>query len=146
MQILSEIVNKNVNIPEANPAIVTDHETLSYSQIENRILSSAAYFSSIGIRRNTKVALLSSNCADYVINILAAWLLNAIVIPLNIRLSDNELSEIIKFSDAEFLLIDNNRITKYSYINISGRFSFCTPIVNSQNPISTKLILKILHL
>jgi O-succinylbenzoic acid--CoA ligase len=106
MQILSEIVNKNVNIPEANPAIVTDHETLSYSQLENRTLSAAAYFRSIGIRRNTKVALLSSNCADYVINILAAWFLNSIVIPLNVRLSDNELSEIIKFSDAEFLLIN----------------------------------------
>jgi O-succinylbenzoic acid--CoA ligase len=108
MSSLADIIKSNLNVEENHPAIVTSSITISYQDLNDRIRSAAVYLHSIGIRQHTKVAILSSNNISYVVYVLALWSLNACIIPLNIRLSDPELIEIINFSDAEFLFCGEN--------------------------------------
>ncbi len=76
-------------------------------------------------------ALLSGNSADYVVILSALWNLGACVIPLNILLSDSELTEIINFSDAEFLFYAGNEMRDLS-IDIP-QFEFSTVTQASDN-------------
>ncbi len=108
MNVLERIRKKNLKIKDNHPAIITSEEIISYTQLNNKIHSYAEYFYSQGIRQKNKIAILGNNNSEYLISVLALWELNTCVVPLNIRLTDTELSELINFSDADFLLINKN--------------------------------------
>jgi o-succinylbenzoate---CoA ligase len=103
MSVFSVIIGNNKSIPH-HPAVISSNETYTYKQLEDKINQAALFLQSLGIGKNSKTAILSSNNSDYVILILALWQLDACVIPLNIRLTDIELTEVLKFSDSDFLL------------------------------------------
>jgi O-succinylbenzoic acid--CoA ligase len=109
MNVLEEIRKSIAGISYDHPAIVTSSETISYKELQKKVRQTALYLRSLGIRQNTKAAILSSNNPDYVIYILALWELNSCLIPLNTKLIDSELTEIINFSDAEFLFYSENQ-------------------------------------
>ena len=108
MNVFREIRTGRTQTPENHPAIVTTSDTISYSELQKKVGQTASYLRSLGIGQNTKSAILSSNNPFYVIYILALWELNSCMIPLNIRLTDTEIEEIISFSDAGFLFYDIN--------------------------------------
>jgi len=105
ISILRKIKKGKLSFEGDRPAIITWRETLTYSGLENKIQSAAEYFYSLGVREKKKVAVISSNNIEFVICLLALWELNSCVIPLNIRLTDDELSELLEFSNADFVLI-----------------------------------------
>ncbi|HSD63593.1 MAG TPA: o-succinylbenzoate--CoA ligase [Ignavibacteriaceae bacterium] len=107
MSVLRQI-KKNSGIKYDHPAIISQDIILSYSELENRIKLLAEHFHSLGIKEKNKVVILSSNNPHYVLSILALWEMNACVIPLNTRLADTELTELIINSDADFLLEHKN--------------------------------------
>ncbi len=108
MIIPGDIIKGEISRRDNSPAIITLHSVISNKEISKLVKQTSAWLSSIGIREHTKAALLSSNSPDYVVLISALWNLNACIIPLNIMLSDSELTELINFSDAEFLFYGND--------------------------------------
>jgi O-succinylbenzoic acid--CoA ligase len=86
------------------PAIITPDSMLTYKQLDEKILSATQSLLKIGIKRRDKVAILSENNADYVITILSLWKIGAVPVPLNIRLLQNELEELVLFAGCKFLL------------------------------------------
>lgn len=108
MDVIRNICKQSLENIAERPAIISSKENISYLQLENKVHNAAKSLYSQGIRQHSKAAILSRNNCDYIICVLALWELNACVIPLNIRLTDIELSEIINFSEAEFLLIQKN--------------------------------------
>ena len=108
MNVLETIREGAAEISDDHPAIVTSSDTISYKELQKKVRQTASYLGSLGIRQNTKSAILGSNNPDYVIYILALWELNSCLIPLNTKLTESELSEIINFSDAEFLFYSKN--------------------------------------
>ncbi len=103
MNILEVIIRNDSYAIDNNPAVITHQHIITYKELEKKILLTAAYLSSLGMKENTKVALLSRNNSEYAVYLLALWSLNACAVPLNIKLADPELTDIINFSDAEFL-------------------------------------------
>ncbi len=102
------IIIEGIKLPDNHPALITPESEISYKELNERITQTSAWLSSVGVRENTKTAILSANNPDYIILLFALWNLNACVIPLNIMLSDTELTEIINFSDAEFLFYNKD--------------------------------------
>jgi O-succinylbenzoic acid--CoA ligase len=107
MNTLRKIIKHKTGIEYDRPALITSKERISYAQLESKIHA-------LGIRQNNKIAIISSNNTDYVIYALALWELNSCIIPLNIRLTDNELKGIIKFSEADFLLVHKDEVRNLS--------------------------------
>jgi len=103
MNILKVIIHDDFYAIDNHPAIITHQNIIPYNELEKKVLLTATYLASIGIKENTKAAILSRNNPEYVVYLLALWSLNACAVPLNIKLSDTELTDIINFSDAEFL-------------------------------------------
>jgi len=89
-------------------AIIYGENILSYSEFIELINSFKIYFENSGIKKGDQIAILSENNLDYVISIFSLWQLEAVPVPLNTRLTNNEIIELTKFSDCNFLLTDNS--------------------------------------
>lgn len=78
----------------------------SYTFAELKQLSEifARKLANIGVKKGTKIAILSANSLDMVLAIHAASFLNAVIILLNIRLTEHELRYQLEHAEAELLI------------------------------------------
>lgn len=106
MNVLEAICKEDLRANRNHPAIITSRGTLSYQQLNTQVNTVSAYLHTLGIRQNSKAVILGGNSAEYLVYLLALWNLNACAIPLNTMLLEDELMDLIDFSDAEFLFYD----------------------------------------
>ncbi len=102
MQLSNFPFNKNLN--PSLTAIIENNSFITYEELINRINFLADYFLNEGIRKYDFVGILSSNNSNFIITVIALWRIGAIPIPLNIRLTANELNEQLNFSGSKFLI------------------------------------------
>ncbi len=89
-------------------ALIYGNSSITYSEFDEKILSTIQTLSNLGIKRRNKVAILSDSSPEFVILIFALWRLGAIPIPLNLKLLSNEIEELITFAHCDFLLTDDS--------------------------------------
>lgn len=77
------------------PAIYYEGRTISYVEIVERVRSFAAYLDDQGVRQGDRVAYLGLNSTSFLFTMLASWWLGAVFQPLNFRLSESELSQLL---------------------------------------------------
>ena len=95
--IMSDISN---NMDKAiNPVIIAEDKAVDNYEMAKFINNTAAKYFNAGIKPKDRVAIISENSLAYVITIYALWRINAVPIPLNIRLTEGELSKLVDFSD-----------------------------------------------
>ncbi len=73
------------------PAILFKGAALTWRQLETLSDACASLFSSLGVKRGDRVALLLPNCPQFLIAQFGAWKLGAIVAPLNPTYTAREL-------------------------------------------------------
>ena len=79
---------------------------LSYGQLNERVNRLANGLASLGLRRGDHVALLLGNCHQYMEAYYALSKAGMVAVPLNWRLSQQELSYIVDHSEAVGLVVD----------------------------------------
>jgi crotonobetaine/carnitine-CoA ligase len=88
-------------------ALITDHEQLTYEQLDARINRVGNALESLGIRKDDKVCVMLPNIPEF----LYVWWGNAklggVTVPLNTALKGAGFAYIINHSDAETLVIDH---------------------------------------
>lgn len=93
--------------PDA-PAVVFRGESTSWSQLRTRVHALASALSAQGVRAGDRVAVLMSNRPEFLESILAANALGAIGVPVNFRLSAEEVTFILRDSGAVALTVDRD--------------------------------------
>ena len=78
---------------------------LSYREFLERVSRAAGYMASLGIVRGDRIATLSPNHPDVVVQYFAAFLLGAAVVPLNPAEDDRRLAYILESSRARLVLV-----------------------------------------
>jgi len=96
--------NLSPNQTQNDLAIIAGVNTIRYSELTQIVNRTAKYYLAKGISPEDKIGILSGNNTEFVIACFALWRLNAIPIPLNIKLNINELKKLIIFSDCKFIL------------------------------------------
>lgn len=76
-------------------AVIDDHRRWTWSQLEVDIARAAASMLGLGMRKGDRLALLSSNSAEFIIASHAASRLGLIVVPINTRLAPPEVAFIL---------------------------------------------------
>lgn len=90
------LLNRARITPDAQAVInAVDNTRWNYEQLNNRAISVANWLSSQGVKKGDRIALLSPNHISYFDLIFACQKIGAIFVPLNWRLSINELNEIL---------------------------------------------------
>jgi acyl-CoA synthetase (AMP-forming)/AMP-acid ligase II len=94
-------------------ALRCDEETLSYQVFLDKVLSLAAQFQKMGVKKGDRAALLFPNCTEMAIAYFACAAIGAVSVPLNNRLTAKDLIYMINDSSAVLFL------TGYQFWEIS---------------------------
>jgi crotonobetaine/carnitine-CoA ligase len=88
-------------------ALITDHEQMTYAQLDARVNRLGNAFEALGIQKDDKVCVMLPNIPEF----LYVWWGNAklggVTVPLNTALKGEGLAYIVNHSDAETLVIDH---------------------------------------
>ncbi|MBU0970468.1 MAG: AMP-binding protein, partial [Proteobacteria bacterium] len=78
------------------PAILFEGQTISYRMLCRRADRTSCWLQSIGIEKGDRVAVMLSNCPEFLDLFLACSRLGAIFVPVNFRITSTELDYFIK--------------------------------------------------
>ena len=87
-----------------HPALLFKGSAISYASLDHLSDACAAAFSSLGIGRGDRVALLLPNCPQFFIAELGAWKVGAIVAPLNPIYADAEIEAALREQGATIVV------------------------------------------
>ncbi|MDF2945338.1 MAG: menE [Bacillales bacterium] len=110
-------------------AIETNNRNITFKQLFEKSLILSNYFSNHNIKKHTHVAVFMKNSIEIIEVIFALHNLGAVIVFLNNRLTNDELTWQIKNSDCEFLISDVN--ISFDDINILLSSDFPITINNS---------------
>src|SRR5450759_3939002 len=100
---LGDNPRKDAPLDPDEECVVCGDVRLTWKQCNERINRLAKALAGLGLEKGTKVAILALNCHRYLEAYYATSKLGAVAVPLNFRLSAEELTYVINHSDAEFL-------------------------------------------
>jgi len=93
---------------EQSPAIYSSAENLSYGELKDRVNKTVRTLIDLDIAEGDHIAIIGNNEPEFISNIIALWQLGAVPVPLNTRLSNKELNELILRSDCKTILVSKN--------------------------------------
>ncbi len=92
-------------------AVMTEHEQITYDQLDERVNRVGNALEAMGIQQNDKVCLMLPNVPEF----LYAWWGNAklggVTVPLNTALKGEGLAYIINHSDAETIVLSHRYVS-----------------------------------
>jgi acyl-CoA synthetase (AMP-forming)/AMP-acid ligase II len=114
---LSKLLTRHVQErPERTAVGTSDGRTLvSYSQLDALVRSAMAQLSELGLSRGATVALVSDNCVEFVVGLLAIVSSGARVAPLNPALTLAELSRRLSQLSAHAVLVPQHLASKLEF-------------------------------
>jgi acyl-CoA synthetase (AMP-forming)/AMP-acid ligase II len=99
------VVEQAASQPDAE-AVVFEETRLSYGHLNERVNRLANGLRSLGLRKGSHVALVMENCHQYLEAYYALSKAGMVAVPLNWRLSDQELRYIVDHSESVALIAD----------------------------------------
>jgi len=101
---IGEWITKRAIIHPDKPFLTGKNKTLSNRQFNDQVNKTAHALSDLGIAKGDRVALLMSNCSEFLEIFFACAKTGAIMVPLNFRLAVPELVYILKDSEPEVMI------------------------------------------
>jgi acyl-CoA synthetase (AMP-forming)/AMP-acid ligase II len=101
---VAEILRHQARSRKDHPLLVCDTGRISYAEADRRSAELARGLIALGAGKGTHVGLLYPNGAEFVVGMLAAARIGAVVIPFSTFATARELREQLVDSDAEILL------------------------------------------
>jgi len=93
-------------------ALVAGDESLTYADLDRGARSAARRLASMGVERGDRVALLSGHSAEYVVILHALMKLGAVAVPLDRRLAEGELDELLGVLEPRLVLREPGESTE----------------------------------
>lgn len=99
-----------------NTAITSSEGITTYSDLNRETSTFANYLLNKGIKRKDRAAVVYNHSAEFIKIIIGLWKIGAIPVVMNLRLTDSELIEQIKFSECDKIIIEkkSNLLKTYS--------------------------------
>jgi len=97
-------------------AIIFKDRVLTYKRLNERVNRFANALSGLGLEKGTKVALLLNNCNELVESIYGILKAGGIVVPINTRLSTQEICFLVNHSDSSTFVFDRVFVEKFEAV------------------------------
>src|SRR5689334_13606089 len=101
---VGDVLQRQSRARGEHPLLVCDAERLSYAEADRRSARLARGLIALGAGKGTHVGLLYPNGPEFVVGMLAAARIGAVVIPFSTFVTARELREQLVHSDVEILL------------------------------------------
>ncbi|MCQ9208624.1 MAG: long-chain fatty acid--CoA ligase, partial [Omnitrophica bacterium] len=86
------------------PFIIFKTQSISYAETAKRVNKLAHALDRQGIKKGEKIAVYLPNCPEYVFSYLAVFNLGAACVPLDVRLTNEELIGVLNHSEASIVI------------------------------------------
>ena len=107
MQGIAYWIEKRAYLHPDRIAIITDEEEMTYKQLHEYVNKVAAYLIyGLHVQKGERIAILSQNSLEYIVLLFAIAKVECIAVPLNIRLTENELIFQLKDSGTTLLFVE----------------------------------------
>ncbi|MGH1282725.1 o-succinylbenzoate--CoA ligase [Bacillus basilensis] len=107
MQGIAYWIEKRAYLHPDRIAIITDEEEMTYKQLHEYVNKVAAYLIyDLHVQKGERIAILSQNSLEYIVLLFAIAKVECIAVPLNIRLTENELIFQLKDSGTTVLFVE----------------------------------------
>lgn len=87
------------------PALSYNGKKVTYAELVRQIDAYASLLQQMGVKPRERVAICSSNCPEFIYSYLGAMQAGAIVVPLNLMLTQEEIAFIVKDAACSTLII-----------------------------------------
>ena len=125
-----EIINSFSRI-SPDKLVVSDHSReLTYAELSFNGTNLAYFFKNKGIKKGDRVALIAYNCIEFSEIIYATSMVEAILLPINFRLSSDEIIDIFNDANPIYFIYQNefsdivDVLTDKKYMDIKNCLSF----------------------
>lgn len=103
INLVNIIFDAAASIPN-NIALMADGKPVTYLQLASKIIARQTQLQKLGIAAGQHVGLLFYSDLNYVVNFFTLLRLQAVVVPINVRLTAHEINRIINHSDMVALI------------------------------------------
>lgn len=124
-QMLERAVNEYANMPFQHYRVNEQFTSRRYRQVYEDIKCFAHSLQLIGVKKGSKVALLSDNRYEWLICDLALLILGAVNVPRSSQAPIKDLSMLIKHADCEFIITEKEGIIDELVTDISPSKIIC---------------------
>ena len=118
---LYDLFNRNGALYGDRPALVDAEGRLTFRELQNAVDRLAAILTGQGIQAGDRLAIIGYNSRTYVYLLGAAARLGAILVPLNWRLTTEELQFILEDAEPAFLFFDAPHAAVATQLTAGGR-------------------------
>lgn len=105
---LAEITERNANLYGNRPAMLYGDETISYGELEDRVLRVANGLQAEGLKKGARFGLLAKNGPDYYELFFASAKSGTVLVPVNFRLAGPEIAYVLNDAGAEVLFVGHD--------------------------------------
>ncbi|MDQ0339944.1 long-chain acyl-CoA synthetase [Caldalkalibacillus uzonensis] len=104
---LTDMLAQTVQRYPHQEALVMNQVRLTYRELEEQVVQVAAQLSTVyRIQKGDRVAVLLGNCIEFALLLFACARLGAILVPLNTRLKEQEVSFMLSHAEVKLLVTD----------------------------------------
>ena len=101
---LGSLLSINAHNYPHREAVVFEDARATFGEFNERVNQSANALLKLGVKKGDHVGTLFLNCMEAVESFFALWRIGSVLVPLNFRLSPNELSYVVDHSDVSTIL------------------------------------------
>jgi O-succinylbenzoic acid--CoA ligase len=98
-------------------AIITSSIIYSFSQLQDKVFQRASILKAQNISSGDCIGIIRKNSIDFVIDILALWLISAIPVPINTKLSELEIDEQLSLANCYAVIVQEEFLEKLKNLN-----------------------------
>lgn len=80
-------------------------QELTWSEVGKQVRAMAAYLRSLGVKPGDRIAILSKNCAHWIMSDLAIWMVGGVSVPLYPTLTADSVRQILQHSESKILFV-----------------------------------------
>ena len=107
-----------LDFSQINPekkAIIYNEQSVTYSEFKDMVISLTNKLKQLGVGKGDFVAVHMSNSIEMVLSIFAILNCNAVVIPINIDLSNKQIFHILTESNSKIILYNKNTSPQFTH-------------------------------
>ncbi len=101
-------LNQQAEISPERKAVYLFDKEISYSELNEITNGIVEVLKKKNVKRGSRVALICENNIDFLTCLFALWRMKAVPVPLNLRLTHNELLEQINFLGCSHVIIQKS--------------------------------------
>ncbi len=112
-----------------NPAIIYEGKRISYKNLNQFVEALAHHLQGLRIQKGDKVAIMLSNCPEFIISYFAALRIGAIAVTLNVMSTSYELQHLLENSDAKVFITTENLAKRFQ--DIQEKLPLCQHLITT---------------